>query len=450
MLDELLKLGYNASLFGRFDIGNGIMDEYSDTSGNGFHSGPDLGILARAADIRRGTKPDPYSMVDDNVTVPFEDDIDKTQNVVNFLRNHDPRTAKPWFLWLGILDPHPPYDTNSTYLATVNQSAVDVPPEPDETTMHPYDSYMSISKAAFGNYTPEQIKLVRSSYWGAVAEADALLGQVLQVASETGHLENTVVIYTSDHGEMGMEHRQDFKNSMYEPAVRVPLIITGYNVTQYSIPTDTVVKNFTSHIDIFPTLMDIAGGSNPTELRGYSLAPFLGIPTAQIGTTNPNESSSTSTMVSSSRTVPFGISNRANFEYVVSQYASNMGNTGSFMIRQGSYKYIAFGKALFSWFSNYTSMLFNVDEDPWELNNIIDSYPTLANNLHTLLVNEYNGRNLDDIDKDAKQLDLNLYNTFFTQQYTKAQIYQHFQSTYAGFNESDAVKVGNWCGTTPL
>jgi len=439
MLDELLKLGYNASLFGRFDIGNGILDEYTDTSGNGFHTGPDLSILARAADIRRGTKQNPYSMVDDNVTNPFSDDADKTQNVVTFLNNHNPHTAKPWFLWLGILDPHPPYDTNSTYLATVNQSAVDVVPEPIVENMHPYDSYMSISKEAIGNYTDDQIKSIRSSYWGAVAEADALLGRVLQVAAERGHLDNTIVLFTSDHGEMAMEHRQDFKNSMYEPATRVPLIIAGFNVTNFNVPTNTVVTNFTSHIDIFPTLVDIGGGTIPTELRGYSLAPFLNMPSSQQKKDVPNVVNS----------APLGIMNRANFEYAVSEYASNMGNTASFMIRQGSYKYIAFGEALFPWFSNYTSMLFDIDNDPWELNNIITNNPTLAENLHTLLVNEYQGRVLDNIDREAKELDLTLYTNFFLNLYTKSQIYTKFQNAYTGFNESDAIKVQNWCGTKP-
>ncbi len=62
-----------------------------------------------------------------------------------------------------------------------------------------------------------------------------------------------VALQTSDHGEMGLEHRQNWKNSMYEPSVRVPLIITPYNVP--GLAGGQVVTVPTSHLDILPTLV---------------------------------------------------------------------------------------------------------------------------------------------------------------------------------------------------
>ena len=93
-------------------------------------------------------------------------------------------------------------------------------------------------------------------------------------------LNDTYIIFTSDHGEMNLEHRQYGKNSMYEPATRIPLFIIGPNVKQQ------IITNFTQVIDILPTLIDIANNSvssksdsndleNELDLEGSSLMPFF-------------------------------------------------------------------------------------------------------------------------------------------------------------------------------
>jgi hypothetical protein len=189
------------------DAGAGIMDENSLATGDGFHGGPDLGILTRAADIRRATKADPRNMVDDNST-GNAGDIRHAGLAVDWLNNHDPNTNEPWMLWVGLMDPHPPFDTNSTYLAKVNTSAIQIPTWQTREEMHPFDTYMSQSKNVWGAYTDAEIVKIKSSYYGVCVMADELLGQVLDTAQATGHMKNTVIIYTSDHGEMGMEHRQ--------------------------------------------------------------------------------------------------------------------------------------------------------------------------------------------------------------------------------------------------
>ena len=76
---------------------------------------------------------------------------------------------------------------------------------------------MSISKDVWGLFNTSDIKTIRKSYYAMNVEADNLLGQVWTAMNENGfNLSNTIVYFTADHGEMNMEHRQIWKNSMYE------------------------------------------------------------------------------------------------------------------------------------------------------------------------------------------------------------------------------------------
>ena len=122
----------------------------------------------------------------------------------------------------GLNIPHPPFDSNATWLASVNDSLVTVPPiyagghgAHPEQEPHPYDSYMSVSKAVQGPFTDDQIRKVRKTYYAMVAETDYMLGTVLQAAKDAGVYDNTLVIFNSDHGEMNLEHRQLWKNAHY-------------------------------------------------------------------------------------------------------------------------------------------------------------------------------------------------------------------------------------------
>jgi arylsulfatase A-like enzyme len=177
----------------------------------------------------------------------------------------------------------------------------------------------------------------------------SIVVRVLDAAEATGHLNNTVVFYTSDHGEMSLEHRQDYKNNLREPSTRVPFIIAPFNVPSLAgAPLGSVVTDITSHIDVLPTLLDLAGvpsTSLPPSARGSSLLPFLVPPTGR------------------SAAQRAALASRK--PYAAAEYHSNLANTGSFMLRTQAYKLITFGHT-YPWFAatNYTSMLFDEDADP--------------------------------------------------------------------------------------
>jgi len=124
------------------------------------------------------------------------------------------------------------FQTDATYLAHVNATKpFDAPPQVLRNATHPYDAYMSIAKNVWQhNFSDAQITEMRSAYWGGAAESMILMRQVLVEASKAGLLNNTVVVITSDHGEMSLEHRQGLKSSLHEPSVRVPLIVIPFGV----------------------------------------------------------------------------------------------------------------------------------------------------------------------------------------------------------------------------
>lgn len=105
-----------------------------------------------------------------------------------------------------------------------------------------------------------------------------------------------------------MEHRQDYKNSQREPATRVPLVVAAYGAASTTYPFQGVVSNLSSHVDIVPTIADLIGVTPLGGVRGSSLVPF---------------------MISGPAPGPL-----PRKDYIISEYHSNLANTGSYMVRQ--------------------------------------------------------------------------------------------------------------------
>ena len=180
----------------------------------------------------------------------------------------------------------------------------------------------------------ERVRRARIGYYGMITELDEYIGQVWDALEETGQLEDTIFIYTSDHGESLGDHGMWYKNNLYENAAHVPLIISGPGLPE-GITIDTPI----AHVDLVAMLLDLAGADITPELRGNSLMPLI----------------------------DGSDSDHPGWTYTESHSEGNC--TGSFLIRKGDWKYIHF-----TW---YNDLLFNVKEDPGEFNNRADD-PVLA------------------------------------------------------------------------
>eukprot|EP01006_Ploeotia_vitrea_P029537 TRINITY_DN62062_c0_g1_i1.p1 TRINITY_DN62062_c0_g1~~TRINITY_DN62062_c0_g1_i1.p1 ORF type:complete len:566 (+),score=66.39 TRINITY_DN62062_c0_g1_i1:32-1729(+) len=409
IVDTMKALGYQTVLHGKVDVGANI--DTTDDHASGFHGGPSLNILTRAANIDKPTKPNPEKITNDNKE-SHPGDYHIINDCVNFLKNRS-AWREPWILYCSINIPHPPFDTKGKqWWDMVNASRITTPPWPKDwqKAYHPYDQYMTISKHVEGSFTDADILKTRHTYYSMCTQSDAMLGEVLTALEQTGTYNQTYIMYVSDHGEMNMEHRQVWKNSLYEPSSRVPMIVAGPG-----IKGGRVVTNHTSLLDVYPTLAVLGGGNPPSDLQGHSLVgdflkPKLYPPSGRPG-------------------------------YITSQYHSNMGNTGSFMVRWAEWKYIVFGTNGAA-FKNYGPMLYNMEKDDLELHNVVAEHPDVVAKMQTML--EERIGNVQGIDLKVKLQDRALFKKFFVDRMTTKQLMHHFDRSYHGFNETSWNKIWVW------
>ena len=377
----------DVNVYGKVDIGFGFLEEFANATQDGFHGGPTMSIHTRSADIHGPTKPDPRSITrtDDDHVHP--EDWAMIDRCIEWFATHDPR-KRGWLLHCSVNIPHPPFETNATWLAKVNESAVGVPRSfrPAVSQMHPADAYVTISKNVAGAFSDAEVVRTRKVYAAMCAETDYLLGRVLDTAQRTRHLDGgTYVVFLSDHGEMAMEHRQVWKNTHYEGSSRVPLVMSGPGVAP-----GVTHSGLTSLLDVYPTLLDMFGVAH--AVAGVALDGASLLPTAAAHDAPPPPP-----------------------RHVVSQYHSNMLNTGTFMLRHpNGYKYVAFGTSPrgLETRAAYPPQLFHVENDPDELRDLA------ADPAHSALVAELDGLlratvDYQRVDDYAKSIDHWLYEQWY-------------------------------------
>ena len=121
-----------------------------------------------------------------------------------------------------------------------------------------------------GDFSPEQWRALRWGYYRLIEKVDAEIGKVLAAVREAGLEENTLIVFTSDHGECAGAHGLNQKTVLYEESARVPLIVTFKGKTLVRT-SDRLVN---TGIDLLPTMLDFAGLTRPAKLTGLSLRPL--------------------------------------------------------------------------------------------------------------------------------------------------------------------------------
>lgn len=178
----------------------------------------------------------------------------------------------PWLFSVNIYDPHGPFDPPQEY---VERFDIESLPEPlfSESDLAAQERLAEIyfqSKAKQPVY-PEA-KLTLAKYWAQIELIDENVGRILDALEETGQRENTVVIFTSDHGEMAGDHGLNKKGCrFYEGLVRVPLIFSWPKRFKQGLISDALVEL----VDTTPTLLELTGLSVPETMQGKSLLPIL-------------------------------------------------------------------------------------------------------------------------------------------------------------------------------
>jgi len=287
---------------------------------------------------------------------PYE--IPTEHSDTSFLANQVIKDLKkindPFFMHISFLKPHPPMYVSEPWHSLINPDDIDLPfmeKTIDEMSkQHPllkemlmkYTNEERFSEIRFSDLNEKDIRNIKSVYFGMCAEVDHNIGKILKALKETNQADNTMIIFTSDHGEMLGENRQWGKAGWWDFSYRIPLII--------NIPdtANKLIDNFTESVDLAPTILDWLEGDIPQNWNGQSLLP---------------------TILNSQNKLPPK-------EYVIFDWDFRENHHSSFVengelapeecnlsvIRTKEWKYVHF--------PSLPPMLFNLNEDIYEINNL--------------------------------------------------------------------------------
>lgn len=221
---------------------------------------------------RRGTMQAPFA-VD---PIPPEDNITGVVSrwARDFLTEHAARReSQPFFIWLSIPDPHPPYMVCEPY-ASMYDDVIIPPPatRPGEHADKPYRQQLIAEWNRVGiEYPGSEIDTLRRLYWGMVSYIDDEFGKLRDSLAALGLEDDTIVLYTADHGDYMGDHQMIRKGPhLYDALTHVPMI-WRWGSRFPAGPSDAFMLN----IDIFPTLCELCGLDTPRLVQGVSQAPVL-------------------------------------------------------------------------------------------------------------------------------------------------------------------------------
>ena len=269
---------------------------------------------------------------------------------------------RPFLLWVSFSHPHSPYITTQHYWDQYEHKEIDLP-SVSEFSLEEMDPMSRWLYYAHGgdlhHVTDKHIRNARHAYYGMCTYIDDKVGRLLNTLEHVGLQNETIVIFTSDHGEMLGERGMWYKQSFYEWSVKVPLIlkVPGMNYPER-------VPQLVSLVDLLPTLMEIATEGNPPELLspvdGHSLLPLL---------TNPETTWE---------------------NQVVSEYTGEGVIVPCRMVRRDQLKFI--------YTHGYPDLLYDLKLDPQELDNLSGNpeYAEAELSLRTEIFRDWNPETIYD------------------------------------------------------
>ena len=262
---------------------------------------------------------------------------------------------KPFCLVTSFTSPHPPFIAPKEFWNQYNNAEIETPDFPDDM-----DSTYSDMDRAINRWhgvdkfqevvSRESIARMRQGYYALLSYVDAKVGRLIDALEQQGLYEDTVIVFTGDHGDMLGEKGMIQKRSFYEWSARIPIIISGPG-----IPTNKQIDTPVSLIDILPTLLDLANVSDESRLpiEGRSLVPLMD------GTEDGSD------------------------RLAISEYHAEGPFRACFMVRKDQYKYV--------FIENAKPQLFDLIEDPGEWNNLAGQSQTKAieDELNAIIVKQF-------------------------------------------------------------
>ncbi len=208
-----------------------------------------------------------------------------TNEVIKYL---SVRKNQPWFVHLSYLAPHPPFVAPEPYHDMYDPADVPRPVRAatvaEEASQHPYLDYYLHHQRGWGiryghdsknnlDLDDKDVLQARATYYGMMSEVDANIGRLIAYLKEVGAYENTLVVFTSDHGEQLGDHWQFAKYGYFDQSFHVPLIVRDPRAEAQQArghQTDA----FTEGVDVMPTILECLGVDIPSQCDGEPLTRF--------------------------------------------------------------------------------------------------------------------------------------------------------------------------------
>ncbi len=348
-------------------------------------------------------------IADDDSPRCYESDWRLIDSSIAFLEEHRDG-ERPFFLNISSHLVHASFKTNRYWLEKIPEEAVDIPPL--DPCTHPCVAFQRGSKAWQHGFDEATVRKVRRIYFAMCAEADAMVGAVYDAMERLGLGDSTYFVFSSDHGELALEHQQYYKMSLYEGSVRVPMCMTGP-----SIPAGGESENLVSTIDLCPTLMAMAGLPARVDCDGENLLPLA------TGETTESRNSAYACFTGTSM------------------------NTAAFMLRRERWKYIAH--------VGHPSQLFDIEADPRELEDLSTVRPEVAarldGELRQIVDYEATHRDWQSYCKSAfrqwrRQAKRGLYvdESYSLRGNPSSDYWRIMDNAYTGYDQDDEAKVETW------
>lgn len=295
----------------------------------------DMGVLAQAMEPgrasleRAGSGQSAYEVKDRDVTAAAVGELDR----LGAARRAGDTT--PFALSVGFMLPHPPYVAAAADFGRFSGIVplprfAPLPRESEHAWLATWRDDRGIREVS-----PEQVARARAAYWGLTFRLDAMIGEILSALQRNGLADNTLIVYSSDHGDQLGERGLWWKHTFYEESVRVPLIVSWPG----SLPQGERRKQVVNLIDVSATIVEALGGRPLPHAQGRSL-------------------------LSIARDNSASWDNETFSEYCTDTIPSWTGGMAvrQRMIRRGNLKLV--------YYHGYAPQLFNLEKDPNELNDL--------------------------------------------------------------------------------
>lgn len=193
-----------------------------------------------------------------------------TENGIGFI--NEAKEGEPFFLYLSYFDPHPPYMAPAEYTSQYCSEDMVLPefihPAKLSTRLDEEYRLLRYDKLSEADLTETMRYYYAAIEWGV----DHQVGLILQALEDKGLTENTIIVFSADHGDFMGEHHMVRKGMfLYDALLHVPFIWYAPGRIQEGLRS----RVMTQGVDLYPTLVDMVGGQKPENVSGRSLKPFL-------------------------------------------------------------------------------------------------------------------------------------------------------------------------------